>query len=60
MSGIPAVYHVWADGILFAGIATTAGIVLVDLITGIATFGLAATEPLAKGVVEVAMLLLLM
>lgn len=59
-SGIPAVYHVWADGILFAGIATTTGIVLVNLIIGIATFGPAYDEPLGKGIVEVAMLLLLM
>ncbi|EGO61565.1 hypothetical protein NEUTE1DRAFT_58962 [Neurospora tetrasperma FGSC 2508] len=59
-SGIPAVYHVGADGILFVGVAITTGIVLVDLIIGTATFGSAYDEPLAKGIVEVAMLLLLM
>ncbi|KAL0465995.1 hypothetical protein QR685DRAFT_114607 [Neurospora intermedia] len=59
-SGIPAVYHVGADGILFVGVAITTGIVLVDLIIGTATFGSVYDEPLAKGIVEVAMLLLLM
>lgn len=58
--GIPAVYYAWADGILFVGIATTTGIVLVDLIIGIATLGQIYDDTLTKGIVEVAMLLLLM
>ncbi|KAK3402622.1 hypothetical protein B0T20DRAFT_4350 [Sordaria brevicollis] len=58
--GIPAVYHAWADGILFVGLATTTGVVLVDLIIGIATLGQLYDEPLAKGIVEVALLILLM
>ncbi|KAK1779847.1 hypothetical protein QBC45DRAFT_122057 [Copromyces sp. CBS 386.78] len=58
--GIPTVYHAWADGILFVGIATTTGIVLVDLIIGISTYRPLYDELLAKGIVVVAMLLLLM
>ncbi|KAH7632527.1 hypothetical protein B0T09DRAFT_75705 [Sordaria sp. MPI-SDFR-AT-0083] len=59
-SGIPSVYHAWVDGILFVGVATTTGIVLVDMIIGIAEFGSLYDGLLAKGIVLVAMLLLLM
>lgn len=42
------------------GVATTTGIVLVDMIIGIAEFGSLYDGLLAKGIVLVAMLLLLM